>query len=64
MLFDGGYYNQKWSMWDTWSSTIGRRLRVAVITTQYRLMKIITAQNRLLSVITAQYRKIMGQTEG
>ncbi len=63
-LFDQMYYDQKWSVWDTWSSTIGRKIRVAVITTQYRLMKIITAQYRLLKVIKAQYRKVIGQTRG
>ncbi len=56
-------YDQKWSLWDTWSSTIGRRIKVAVITTHTRLIKIVTAQNRLLKMITAQYRKITGQTE-
>lgn len=62
--YDTVQYNQKWSMYDTWSSAIGRRLRVAVITTQYRLIKIMTAQNRLLKIITAQYRRVIGQTGG
>jgi len=63
-LYDSFQYNQKWSLWNTWSSTIGRRLRVAVTTAQYRLIRIMTAQYRLLKVIKAQYRKVIGQTGG
>ena len=63
-LFDEMNFDQKWSLWDTWLSTISRGLTVAVITTQYRLIKVITAQNRLLKVITAQYRKLVIFTHG
>lgn len=56
--FDQMYFDQKWSMWDAWYSALGRKLRVAVITTQYRLLSVITAQNRLVNVIKTQYRKV------
>jgi len=57
-LFDDMYFDQKWSMWDSWIYSIGRKLRVAAMTTQHRLVNVITAQNRLVNFITAQYRKI------
>ncbi len=61
--FDDMRYDQKWSLWDTWAS-VGRRIKLAVITTQYRFFGILTAQYRLLNVIKAQYRNIRGQTGG
>ena len=56
--FDQMYYDQKWSLWDTWYSTISRKLRVVAITTQHRLVSVIKAQYRLVNAITAQYRKL------
>lgn len=57
-LYDEMYYDQKWSLWDTWDSIIGRELRVAVVTAQHRLINVVTAHHRLLNVIAAQYRSI------
>lgn len=57
-LCDQMYCDQKWAVCDTWYSTIGRKLRVAVVTTQYRFVKVITAQYRLVNVVKAQYRTL------
>ncbi len=61
-LFDEMYYDQKWSLWDSWKLSVGRGLRTAVITAQHRLISVWTAQFRLLNTITAQYRKIKNIT--
>jgi len=57
-LFDQMYFDQKWSLWDTWIYSIGRKLRVAVITTQHRLVNVMAAQKLLVNVIKAQYRRL------
>ncbi len=55
-LFDQMYYDQKWSLWDTWNS-FGRNLRAYVITAGYKLVRAITTQNRRGKAITTQNRR-------
>ena len=55
-LFDQMYYDQKWSVWDTWRS-IGRNVRAYVITTSYNLGRVVTASKRRANVITTQKRR-------
>lgn len=55
-LFDQMYYDQKWSLWDTWKS-FGRNVRGYVITASYRLGRVITAQKRRGNVVTTQKRR-------
>ena len=52
-LFDQMYYDQKWSLWDTWQS-IGRTCRGYLITTQRRMGNLITGQKQQGETITAQ----------
>ncbi len=56
-LFDQMYYDQKWSVWDTWKS-FGRTVKVYVITSAYRMTNVITAQKRGVNVKTAQKRGV------
>ena len=56
-------YNQKWSLYNTWSAGV-RRLKIIATTTQYRLIRTFTAQNRFIAAATSQYRRIIGRTGG
>jgi len=62
-LFDQMYYDQKWSLWDTWPA-FGRNVRAYVITAGYRISRVITGQNRRANVITAQKRRTNIKTTG
>lgn len=55
-LFDQMYFDQKWSVWDTWRA-IGRNIRGYVITTQYRIGALITTQKRQGDVVRTQKRR-------
>lgn len=55
-LFDEMYYDQKWSVWDTFSS-FGRNMKGYVITAAYRMGNLITAQHRRGNTITTQHRR-------
>jgi len=49
-LFDTMYYDQKWSLWDTWRA-FGRNLRAYVMTAHYKMGNLITtfgARKKLL----------------
>jgi len=50
-LFDQMYYDQKWSLWDTWKS-FGRNVRAYVITTSSKLGRAITGSKNRGNVIT------------
>lgn len=54
--FDQMYYDQKWSVWDTWRS-FGRNIRGYVLTASYRLGRVVTMQNHRANVITTQKRR-------
>ena len=56
-LFDQMYFDQKWSVWDSWLASAGRNVRAYVITASSKLGRIITAQNRRSNVITTQNRR-------
>ena len=55
-LFDQMYYDQKWSLWDTWQG-FGRNVRAYLITTATKLSRAITTQNRRANAITTQNRR-------
>ncbi len=55
-LFDSMYYDQKWSLWDTWKS-FGRNVRGYVTTAAYRMGNVITAQKRRGQAVTTQKRR-------
>ncbi len=55
-LFDQMYFDQKWSVWDTWNS-FGRNLRVYVMTASRRITRAVTAQNRRTNVVTTPNRR-------
>jgi len=42
-LFDQMYYDQKWSLWDSWLASVARNIRTYVVTAGYSLGRIITA---------------------
>ena len=52
-LFNQMYYDQKWSVWDTWRA-VGRNVRGYIITTQRRMGNLITSQKQRGNVITTQ----------
>ena len=54
--FDQMYYDQKWSLWDTWKA-IGRNIRGYVMTASYRMGNVVTAQKRRGDVVVAQKRR-------
>ena len=56
MLFDVGYYDQKWSVWDTWRA-FGRNVRVYLVTVGYKMSNLVTAQYRRGNAVTAQKRR-------
>ena len=55
-LFDQMYYDQKWSLWDTWKA-VGRNVRAYVMTAAYRMGNVVTAQKRRGDVATTQKRR-------
>jgi len=55
-LFDQMYFDQKWSVWDTWRS-FGRVLKVYVITAGYKMANVITGQKRSGNAVTTQKRR-------
>ena len=50
-LFDTFYYDQKWSLWDTWKS-FGRNARGYVITAAYHIGHAITTHKSRGQVVT------------
>ena len=52
-LFDSMYYDQKWSLWDTWKS-FGRNARGYIITAAYRMGNLVTTQKSRGQVVTTQ----------
>ena len=62
-LFDTMYYDQKWSLWDTWKS-FGRNVRGYVMTAAYRMGELVTTQYRRGEVITTQKRRGEIKTTG
>lgn len=56
-LFDQMYYDQKWSLWDSWLASAGRNVRAYVMTAASKLGRVITTQNRRANAITTQNRK-------
>ncbi len=61
--FDSMYYDQKWSVWDTWKAA-GRNVRAYVITAGTKVSRVITGQNRRTNVITGQNRRTNITTAG
>ena len=55
-LYDNFYFDQKWSVWDTWRA-FGRTLRAYVITTSFRLGRVISASNRRGNVVATSKRR-------
>lgn len=55
-LYDMMYYDQKWSLWDTFKA-FGRNVRAYLITTSYRMGEIVTAQKRRGEMVTTQKRR-------
>lgn len=55
-LFDQMYYDQKWSIWDTWRA-FGRNVRAYLVTVGYKMGNIITTQNRRGNAVTTQKRR-------
>jgi len=50
-LFDTMYYDQKWSLWDSWKS-FGRNARGYIITAAYRMGNLVTTQKSRGQVVT------------
>lgn len=55
-LFDQMYYDQKWSVWDTFGG-FARNVRVYVAVAAHHITNVVTAQNRRSNVVTAQNRR-------
>lgn len=62
-LFDGMYYDQKWSLWDTFPGFV-RNIRGYLIVTGHRMSNLVTARNRRETLVTAKYRRGRGITGG
>ena len=62
-LFDTNYYDQKWSVWDTWNS-FGRNVRAYVMVAAHRLAQAVTTQNRRGNVVTTPNRRSKVITTG
>ena len=56
MLYDFAYYDQKWSVWDTWRA-FGRVVRGYLLTASCRMGNMITTQKRRGNAITTQKRR-------
>jgi len=58
-LFDQMYFDQKWSVWDSWKALVekGRNLRAYAVTTAYRMGDLITGQKRQANAVTTQKRR-------
>lgn len=57
-LFDQMLFDQKWSLWDTWSFRIGRGLKVVAVATQLRFVNVLATQHRIVNAVATQYRKL------
>ena len=55
-LFDEMYFDEKWSVWDTWRA-LGRNVRAYLVTAGYRMANVITTQKRRANTITTQKRR-------
>lgn len=55
-LFNEMFFDQKWSLWDTWLA-FGRNVRAYVIVAAYKLGRAITTQKRRANAITTQKRR-------
>lgn len=53
-LFDQMYYDQKWSLWDTWLASVFRNVRGYVMTAAYRMGNVVTTQKGRGQVVTSQ----------
>lgn len=53
-LFDRMFFDQKWSLWDSWLVSVARNVRGYLMTTAYRMGNIVTAQKSHGRVVTAQ----------
>ena len=56
MLFDTGFYDEKWSVWDTFGG-FARNLRTYVVVAAYRIANVVTTQNRRANAVTTQNRR-------
>ncbi|KKM06389.1 hypothetical protein LCGC14_1744500 [marine sediment metagenome] len=62
-LFDGMYFDQKWSLWDTFPG-FARNIQGYLIVAGYRMGSLVTARNRRENLITAKYRRGQGISGG
>lgn len=62
-MFNEMYYDQKWSLWDTFSG-FARNVRGYLTTAGNRLGKLIGAQNRRRQMVTTQNRRANITTTG
>ncbi len=51
-LFDQMYFDQKWSLWDTWLASAGRNVRAYLMTAAYKMGNVITGSKNRGNVIT------------
>ena len=62
-MFDDMYFDQKWSLWDTFNG-FARNVRAYLSTAGYRLGNLIGAQNRRRQMVTTQNRRAKIITTG
>ena len=55
--FDQMYYDQKWSVYDTWRA-FGRNVRIYTMTAAKRMVETVTASKRRVETISAQNRRV------
>lgn len=55
--FNGMFFDQKWSLWDTFRLFVTKNVTVHIITAAYSMGNIITAQKRSGQAITTQKRR-------
>ncbi len=56
-LFDQMYFDQKWSLWDTWLASVARNVRAYLMTAAYKMGNVITASKNRGNIITAEKRR-------
>lgn len=63
-LFDQMYYDQKWSLWDSWLASVPRNIRAYVMTASRQLGRVVTSSKNRGEVVTTSKRRTKIITTG
>lgn len=62
-MFDDMYYDQKWSLWDTFNG-FARNVKAYLVSAGYRMVNHVGTQNRRGEMVTTQNRRGEIKTTG